>query len=254
MGLSVTILGSGTAVPVPDRFPAGALVEAGPARVLVDLGPGTLRRLAQTGADLRDIDAVLLTHYHTDHCADLGPLLFALRNPRYAGRKPLRVLGAPGLRELYGHLLAAWPWIEPRGYALELSEIEPSSFDLGPFRVQATAIEHTAQSLGYRLTAGGVAVAFSGDADLCDGLGTIAAAADLFVCDCAFPDALRQPGHLTPSLAGRVARRAGVRTLCLTHFYPECDGHDLLAQARQEFPGEIVLATDLWQNQPRSDG
>jgi ribonuclease BN (tRNA processing enzyme) len=91
----VTILGSGTAVPVPDRFPAGYLVQAGGQQLLVDCGPGILRRLAQAGVGLEAIDAVFLTHYHTDHCADLGPLLFALRSPRYAGRKPLQVFAAP---------------------------------------------------------------------------------------------------------------------------------------------------------------
>ena len=70
--MRVTILGSGTAVPVADRFPAGYLVRAGGTTLLLDLGPGTLRRLAQTGVGLEAIDAVLLTHYHTDHCADLA--------------------------------------------------------------------------------------------------------------------------------------------------------------------------------------
>jgi ribonuclease BN (tRNA processing enzyme) len=81
MPLAMTILGSGTAIPVPDRFKAGYLLANEATRLLVDCGPGTLRRLAQTGTSLRDIDAVFLTHYHTDPCADLAALLFALRKP-----------------------------------------------------------------------------------------------------------------------------------------------------------------------------
>ena len=76
--LRLTVLGSGTAIPVRDRFPAGYLVQSKDSNVLIDCGPGTLRRLAETGVDLDAIDAVLLTHYHTDHCADLAALLFAL--------------------------------------------------------------------------------------------------------------------------------------------------------------------------------
>ena len=243
--MRVTILGSGTAVPVADRFPAGHLVRAGGTTLLIDLGPGTLRRLAQTGVGLEAIDAVLLTHYHTDHCADLAALLFALRSPRYAGRKPLAVYGADGLRELHGHLVAAWPWLAPRGYELTLHTIAQQRFAVGGLDIETARIEHTAASLGYRLTAGGRVAAFSGDADECEGLVTIAREADLFVCDCAFPDAARQAGHLTPTLAARHAARAGCRRLCLTHFYPECDGHDLLGAAQAAFDGEVVLARDL---------
>ena len=72
--MRLTVLGSGTAVPVPERFPAGDLVEHEDHKVMVDCGPGTLRRLAQAGVSPTELDAVLLTHYHTDHCADLAAL------------------------------------------------------------------------------------------------------------------------------------------------------------------------------------
>ena len=63
-----------------------------------------LRRLAEAGVGLEALSAVLLTHYHTDHCADLAALLFGLRNPRYAGRPRLVIRGAPGLLELLERL------------------------------------------------------------------------------------------------------------------------------------------------------
>lgn len=243
--MQLTILGSGTAVPVPDRFPAGYFVEAGGLGVLVDCGPGSLRRLAQSGRDLSAIDAVLLTHFHTDHCADLGPLLFALRNPRYAGRRPLQVWAAPGLERFVRGLADIWPWTLPKGFELQLRELAPGDHRLGALHVQALPIRHTAQSLGYRLQHGAGSIALSGDADECDELVELARGVDLFVCDAAFPDAARVEGHLTPGLAGRIASRAGVRTLVPTHFYPECDGTDLAAQAAATFGGKVVLAEDL---------
>lgn len=242
--MRVTILGSGTAVPSFARFPAGYLVEAGGRLLVVDLGPGVLRRLAQVGVGPEALDAVLLTHFHTDHCADVAALLFALRNPRYAGKK-LTVYAHAGLREWLARLQAAWPWLEPRGYDLELVEIGPGEHSLCGVPVLATRIAHTAQSLAYRIGGrGGPTCAFSGDADVCDGLVEAARGADLFVCEAAYPDALRQPGHLTPSLAAEHAARAGCGTLCLTHFYPECEGHDLLGQAQARFAGKVVLAED----------
>src|SRR5690606_13777084 len=106
----------------------------------------------------------------------------------------------------------------------------------------AVPIEHTGASLGYRLSAPGVGtVAFSGDAAFCEGVVELARGVDFFVCDAAFPSAMPTPGHMTATEAGRVAARAGVRVLCMTHFYPECAGHDLVAEARAEFAGEIVL-------------
>ncbi|MCR9247988.1 MAG: MBL fold metallo-hydrolase [bacterium] len=243
--MKLTVLGSGTAIPVPDRFPAGYHLATGDTSVLVDCGPGTLRRLAQTGHGIRDLDAVLLTHYHTDHCADLAALFFALRSPTFAGRPPLDLYGAPGLERLVARLRDAWPWLEPRGYELRLHELPPGEREIHDLRVTAVPIRHTAQSLGYRIATATGTAAFSGDADECEELVELARGTDIFVCDCAAPDGAKMDGHLTPGLAADYAERAGARTLVLTHFYPECDGHDLRAMAARRYHGEIVLATDL---------
>lgn len=243
--MQLTILGSGTAIPVADRFPAGYLLAAGAQRVMVDCGPGTLRRLAQAGTSLADLGAVLLTHYHTDHCADLGPLLFALRSPQFAGRPPLHVYGAPGLVRLVDKLTEAWPWLQPRGYELHLHEVTPGTFALGAATVTAVPIRHTAQSLGYRVTTAAGSAAFSGDADECDELVELARGVDVFVCETATPDGQKLDGHLTPTLTARYAERAAVHQLVLTHFYPECEGHDLRRAALQHFGGDVVCAHDL---------
>ena len=249
--MQLTILGSGTAIPWRDRFPAGYYLEHEGTRLMVDCGPGTLRRLVQAGGDLATLDAVLLTHYHTDHCADVAALLFALRAPRYDGRGPLRLFGAPGLRRLVATLTEAWPWLAPRGYELELVEFagrEPGSHApvaIGSFEGAAIPIRHTAASLGYRLRTDAGTIALSGDADECDALVDLARDVDLFVCDCAAPDGAKLDGHLTPSLAGRYAAAAGARTLILTHFYPECEGHDLGGMAASVFGGRVILAEDL---------
>ncbi len=241
----LTVLGSGTAIPVPDRFPAGYRLTAGATDLLVDCGPGVLRRYAQSGGDLRTLAAVLFTHYHTDHCADLAALLFALRSPHFAGRPPLRLCGAPGLRRLVDTLTTAWPWLAPRGYDLQIDERPPGPFTLGAVEVTAVPIRHTAQSLGYRCRAEAATVALSGDADTCDELVDLARGVELFVCDAATPDGQKLDGHLTPGLAAAHAARAGAHTLLLTHFYPECQGHDLVAQAQTHFAGAVHLAADL---------
>jgi len=251
--MRVTILGSGTAVPSFERFPSGVLVESCGLTVLVDLGPGVLRRAAQAGVSPGDVDLVLLTHYHTDHTADLAALLFALRNPGFRGRRPLTVAAAGGLERFVRKLTEAWPWLDPQGgYELVLREIDrgrhPFTGPEGELVVHAERIRHTAQSLAYRLEEpDGTAACFSGDADECPELVAIARGSHLFVCDAAFPDEARTEGHLTPGSAGAHAAAAGVPFLVPTHFYPECEGIDLVGQARRTFgaDGEIVLAQDL---------
>lgn len=243
--MNTIVLGSGTAVPEPDRFPAGYLVVGERSTVMVDCGPGTLRRAAQAGVTPAGIDAVLLTHYHTDHCADVAALLFALRSPYFASRPPLTLLGAPGLERLVARLTDAWPWLAPRGYELRLVEVRPGTFAAGEFEVTAVPIRHTAQSLGYRVRGAAGVIAFSGDADTCDELVELARDVDVFVCDSAGPDGQKIEGHLTPGLAADYAARAAAKHLVLTHFYPECRGHDLVAAARERFAGAVTAATDL---------
>jgi ribonuclease BN (tRNA processing enzyme) len=108
-------------------------------------------------------------------------------------------------------------------------------------------IRHTAQSLGYRLVGDTGSIAFSGDADECDELVELARDVDVFVCEAATPDGQKLDGHLTPQLTAGYAARANVRRLVLTHFYPECSGHDLRAAAASAFAGELILAEDLQQ-------
>ena len=249
--MEVTLLGTGTAIPEADRFPSSALIKTDEQTVLVDIGPGILRRMAQAGLPLEDLDTVLITHFHTDHTADLPALLFALRSPRYKHRPPLHIYGPPGLQQFLQHLTAAWPWVDPEQaeYHLMVRELAPGPFEMGEMRVTAVAVEHTANSMGYRIEAEGGVAAFSGDADECPGLLELAKDADLFVCDCAFPDGSYTAGHLTPSRAGRVAAEANCRKLVLTHFYPECAGQDLAGGARSgegwAFGGDVVLGEDL---------
>jgi ribonuclease BN (tRNA processing enzyme) len=131
---------------------------------------------------------------------------------------------------------------------IELDTEREDSIQFEAFSVRSLPMHHNAESLAYRFTdRQGRSVVYSGDTDYTDNLVYLSGGADLLICEAALPDERKVEGHLTPSLAGDIASRAGVAQLVLTHFYPECDRVDIRAQCRKTYRGPLVLAKDLMQ-------
>lgn len=249
--IRVTILGSGTCVPSLTRSSCSVLVESGGCKWLIDCGPGTLRRMLEAGTTILEISHLFFSHLHPDHTAELVPLLFATKYPDGIGRTgPLTVVAGQGfadfmerLKNVYGH------WIDIGSDYLKIAEMDTRGPDHREFegvRVDSAPMEHSPQSVAFRLTGpGGRSVVYSGDTDYSEQLVTLAAGADLLICEAAFPEGHKVAGHLTPALAGEIASRAGVRRLVLTHFYPVCEQTDIAAQCRRTYAGPLVLAQDL---------
>ncbi|MBL8150913.1 MAG: MBL fold metallo-hydrolase [Blastocatellia bacterium] len=99
--------------------------------------------------------------------------------------------------------------------------------------------------MSYRIETEDAVVVYSGDTDYCESIVDISKDADLGLLECSSPDEAKIAGHLTPGLAGKIAREAGVKHLVLSHFYPVCFGADILGQCQKEFQGKITLAEDL---------
>jgi ribonuclease BN (tRNA processing enzyme) len=107
-------------------------------------------------------------------------------------------------------------------------------------------MRHNPESLAYRVTsAAGRSAVYSGDTDYNENLIALSKNADLLICESAFPDDAKTAGHLTPSLAGEIATQANVKTLVLTHLYPQCDLVDIAGQCRRTYRGKLILARDL---------
>jgi ribonuclease BN (tRNA processing enzyme) len=251
ISMSLTILGSGTCVPSLRRSACSVLLETGSTKLLFDSGPGTMRRLLETGSNIFDISFIFYSHFHPDHTGELVPFLFATRYPDVSQRKSsLSIVAGKGFVEFYNGLKKVYgSWIELPPELFKIVELNCSAPDIQTFEnftVQSIPVEHSRESIAYKITGvGGQSVVYSGDTDFSENLVTLARDVDLLICESALPDNLKTKGHLTPSIAGKIATRANVRKLVLTHFYPECDQVDIEKECRHTYNGPLVLAEDL---------
>jgi len=248
--LSVTILGSGTCVPSLDRSACSVLIQIDDKNLVFDAGPGTMRRLLEAGVAIFDVSHIFFSHLHPDHTGELVPFLFANKYPNSGRRKQaLTLCGGTGFLAFYNQLKSIYnQWIDVGG-RLNIIEFDNTHKDEHIFesvKVTTIPVEHSPESIAFKVTApDGSTVVYSGDTDFSKNLIELAQNADLLICECALPDHMKVDGHLTPSLAGKIASRANVKKLVLTHFYPECDHSDIKGQCRQTFSGPLILAQDL---------
>ena len=249
--ITVTILGSGTCVPSLERSSCSVMLEVGGARLLFDSGPGTIRRLLRANTTIFQVDYIFYSHFHPDHSAELVPFIFSTKYPDMGQRQTvLTIIAGNGFADFFAGLRSVYgKWIELDPGLMQIIELNNQSADsiqMKGFAVQSAPVEHNPESIAYRITSqGGYSVVYSGDTDYSENLIELSKDADILICESALPDDLHLKGHLTPSLAGDIATRAGVKKLILTHFYPECEQTDIKKECRKTYDGTLVLAEDL---------
>jgi ribonuclease BN (tRNA processing enzyme) len=228
------VLGSSGGYPVPDNPCSGYLLEHEEARIWIDAGNGTMAAV-QRILPLERIDALVVSHVHADHCADLFTLYVALRyRMEGALRKPL---WAP--REVWDFVPR---FLDPAGKGVmkleEAFDFHPledgSEVDVLGVRFRCARTAHPVETLALRAEAGGRVVAYSADTGPAADLTGLARGADLFVCEACYQDAaMGAPVHLSARQAADGARRSGVLQLALTHVWPTLDSQVSLAEARE---------------------
>ena len=243
----VVVIGSGTGAPSLKRGSPGLVVLSEGTTVLIDSGPGALRKMLEAGITYLDLDLLLYTHTHPDHVADLVPILFACKYAEKPRQEDLFCAGGPGFNGFFEKLKNVYgTWIEPRAYHLTTKEMTGTPLIFRDLRISSKPMAHLSESLGYRIEfKDGKSMAVSGDTDYCKNLVDLASAVDLLVLESSFPDGKKVEGHLTPSIAGRIASESQCKRVLLTHLYPVCDQVDVVEQCRQVFKGEVILGEDL---------
>lgn len=270
--IEITLLGTGSPIPDPNRAGPSTLVRAGGQVFLVDCGRGVLQRAAAIGVGASGLSALLLTHLHSDHIGDLGDVLITRWITTFApDPAPLPIIGPPGTAEAVEATLKAFR--HDIGYRIahhaDLNEppaVEVHEYTEGPvwdhdgvtIRVAPTDHRPVAPTIGFRIDSAAASVVLAGDTVPCRSLDDLASGADALVHTVIRKDIVGNVPqqrlqdicdyHSSVQEAAATAARAGVGTLVMTHYVPALvpgQEEQWRALAAPEFGGRVELGDDL---------
>lgn len=249
--MRLTVLGCSAAYPVPGNPASGYLVETGGGRLWLDAGTGTFaahQELARrAGRHWADLDGIVISHAHADHCLDLVPLYYALRfldegPPR--GRLPL--FWPEGCRAALGPLIGEGAREGDKlGRVFDIHRLDPErEIALAGARISSMSTDHAPPTVALAIEAGGRRLVYTADTGPAVDLAPFARGADLLLAEATYQAARTGPPiHLTAAQAGDLARRAGVGRLVVTHVWPTLDPAESLREATAaagEVPVELA--------------
>ena len=270
-GVWLQVLGSGGPELDDGRASSGYVIwRKGEARLLIDLGSGSLLRFEESGASLNDLDVILLSHMHVDHSNDLPPLIkasfFSARN------RDLYLYGPSGnsfmpsatnfVQDLFG-ANGAYQYLRSYLNGDDSYRLLPHDVDAtgkaeqvvladSRYRLTAVPVHHgPIPALAWRVEIAGKRIVFSGDMNNDnDTLTILAKQADLLVAHHAVPEGVRGVArnlHMPPSVIGEVAAKARVKQLVLSHRMNRTLGQEQIstAQIRKRYNGPMQFADDL---------
>jgi ribonuclease Z len=274
----VTLLGTGTPVPRPDRFGPSTLVEAGDQKLLIDAGRGASIRLFQLGVPIGSLDALLLTHYHSDHTVGIPDLwLIGWLNSHFGTRvRPLRVIGPTGARTLMSNLEKAYAddikiriadeKLPPEGVAVSVEEFSADGviYEKNGVKVIAFEVDHgdvIKPAYGYRIEYGGRVAVLSSDTRYNENVVRYGTGTDLLIHEVAMarPELMKldyirriMAHHTTAQEAGMVFARTKPKLAAYTHLVLLANDRialpdltDLIAETRRSYDGPLEVGEDL---------
>ena len=273
----VTLLGTGSPAPVMRRFGPGVLVQAGGKTLLIDCGRSVTQRLLQAGLRLGQVDALFLTHLHSDHVVGIPDLwLTGWLEASYAQRKgPFVVHGPAGTQALMDGLARAYQWdIQARiadqnlpaaNVAAQVTEFkEGVVYEQGGVKVTAIEVDHgelLKPAFGFRIDYAGRSVTVSGDTRFSENLIRHAQGTDLLIHQVAAvrDELLANPvfkvilaHHTQPGEAGTLFTRVKPKMAVYYHFVllgtpavPPVTEKDVVEQTRKTYAGPLLVGEDL---------
>lgn len=271
----VVLLGTkgGPAIRAGGAMPTSSLLELDGQRVVVDCGLGVAKGLVEAGVDLKTLDLIFITHLHSDHLLELGPLIHTAWTTGLAA--PLKVYGPPGIEEYWRGFLASVAYDtgirvydEGRTPLPDLVSVQVYGEGLvldGVLRVHALRVPHPPVEPCFALRFdGSKSVTFSGDTAYFPPLAGFAAGSDLLVHEAMLPEAVELivaktglgeklrahifAAHTSVEDVARIARAAGVGKLALNHLIPVDDPRftdaDWTTRAALHWNGPVLVGRD----------
>jgi len=257
--MRLTILGSGTYQPELERHGSAYLIETEnpPAggKICFDFGRGAIEQLLKVGIQITEIGAIFISHWHSDHIADLTSLLHYTTAPLPdklsnipARKNPLKIYGPEGTLENIKKLLQIIHYGDDSLNNIEVKEIAEDKIAGDGWTVWSYPTVHNADSkpICYRLESEGKVFAYSGDSIASDSLKKAVKDADLAVIEAGWPSEVNPKTHMTGQKAGKIAQDEGVKKLIITHMSPYfLKNFDPIKETKETFSGEVILAKDL---------
>ncbi|AZV41627.1 hypothetical protein BAOM_1016 [Peribacillus asahii] len=240
ISMKITVIGFWGGYPAKNEASSGYLLEYEDYRVLLDCGSGVLAQL-QNHLKPEELDAVVLSHYHPDHVADIGVLQHALLIQQMLGSKQKTL-------PIYGHSLDQIEFnkLSYKNITKGIAYSTEKPVQIGPFTFRFMKTNHPAPCFAMRIEAGGDTLVYTGDTTYMDELAEFASEANVLLCESNFySDTNTDPskaGHMTAREAGMIAEKANVQLLILTHLPHYGDHQQLKKEAGEVFMREIALA------------
>lgn len=237
--LKVSVIGYWGGYPAPGSATSAYLLEKDDFTLLIDVGSGTLSRLQQY-KDIMAIDAVILSHYHYDHVADIGVLQYAWLVQSY-------LMEHQDILPIYGHTEDKESFEKLTHEFTEGIAYNPEeTLTIGPFTISFLKTKHPVPCYGMRITDGDSVIVYTADSSYQDDWIQFSQDADLLITDCNFyaDQDGTGAGHMTSREVGMIAEKANVNTLILSHLPQYGDHQDLVNQASEVFDGRVLLAEE----------
>ncbi|WP_071396020.1 MBL fold metallo-hydrolase [Bacillus tuaregi] len=236
--MDLTIIGPWGGYPKVNEASSGYLLDHDGYTVLLDCGSGVLSKL-QSLVQPESLDAVMISHYHPDHIADIGVLQHARLIKGYLGVKMecLPIYAHPFNQHEFTNL--TYKQIT-KGMAYQPEDI----LQVGPFSVRFLRTNHPVECYAMRFEAAGKSIVYTADTAFKEELIEFSNEADLLLCECNFygQQEASKAGHMTSTFAGKLAHEAKVKQLVLTHLPHYGRLEQLKEEAASIYQGPIQLA------------
>lgn len=241
--VKVTIVGHWGGYPGPDGATSCYLVEKDDFTLVIDMGSGALGKL-QTYKHVLDIDAVILSHYHHDHVADIGVFQYARLVHSY-------LRGVENILPIYGHIEDKSSFNSlTHDFTSGVAYDPTKELTIGPFQIRFLRTKHPVPCFGMRITDGESDFVYTADTAYQEEWINFAQGAHMLLADCNFyahQDATKA-GHMTSEEGAIIAQKAHVNDLILSHLPQYGDQEQLVKEASEHFSGMIHLAHEgfIW--------